>query len=318
MQINMKSYSKLSKKNRKIVVTGGAGFIGSNLTDFLINKGYKVYVFDNLATGKKEYINPKSEFIKIDISKADKVAEIVKKIKPYAIHHVAALPRILRSVDDPVGTHEANVTGTLSMLNAAKTVDVARFIFSSSSSIYGLQKNPKMNEKMIPNPVSNYAIQKQMAEMYCSFYAEKFGLTIASLRYFNVYGRRQPDSGEYSLVIGKFIKAAVENKKLTVYGDGRQTRDYTYIDDVINANYKAMNAHLTKGKNAVLNIGFGTEVSVNDLVKIVGGSAEHIIPNPRGEYEERRKYADNSRARKIILWKPRVDIKKGINILKTQ
>lgn len=316
MQISMKSYSQSSGKNNKIIVTGGAGFIGSNLTDFLVSKGYKVFVLDNLSSGKKEYLNPKAEFVQIDLVQSKKVAELVEKIHPSVIHHVAALPRISRSVDDPIGTHEANVTGTLSILNAAKVSGVNKFIFSSSSSIYGVQKNPKMNEKMIPNPISNYAIQKQMAEMYCSFYAKKFGLTVASLRYFNVYGKRQPDSGEYSLVIGKFIKAAAENKNLTVYGDGKQTRDYTYIDDVVNANYKTMKAKLVKGKNTILNIGFSEEVSVNDLVKIVGGNAKYINPNPRGEYEERRKYADNSLARKIILWKPKVDIKKGVSILK--
>src|SRR5689334_917777 len=138
----MNSYSKTTKKNQGVIVTGGAGFIGSNLTDFLITKGYKVYVFDNLSTGKKDYVNPKADFINIDISRADKVSDLVTKIRPVAIHHVAALPRILRSVDDPIGTHEANVTGTLSMLNAAKSAGVNKFIFSSSSSIYGIQKNP--------------------------------------------------------------------------------------------------------------------------------------------------------------------------------
>lgn len=316
MQISMKGYSQNSRKNDKVIVTGGAGFIGSNLTDFLITKGYKVFVLDNLSSGRKEYINPKAEFIKVDLVKAKKVAEVVSKIHPSVIHHVAALPRISRSVDDPIGTHDANVTGTLSILDAARTAGIGKLIFSSSSSIYGLQKNPKMNEKMIPNPISNYAIQKQMAEMYCSFYASKFGMTIASLRYFNVYGKRQPDSGEYSLVIGKFIKAVSEGKELSVYGDGKQTRDYTYIDDVVSANYKAMKAKLIKGRNTILNIGFGKEVSVNDLVKIIGGKSVHINPNPRGEYEERRKYADNSLAKKIISWRPKVEIARGVKLLK--
>lgn len=312
----MNSYSKHIKNNRRVIVTGGAGFIGSNLTDFLINKGYKVYVFDNLSSGKKEYINPKADFVKVDLVKATKVSELVSKIKPSAIHHVAALPRISRSVDDPIGTHDANVTATLSVLNAAKISGVNRIIFSSSSSIYGIQKTPRMNEKMIPNPISNYAIQKLMAEMYCTFYAEKFGMSIASLRYFNVYGNRQPDSGEYSLVIGKFLKAARENEDLTVYGDGKQTRDYTYIDDVVEANYKAMKYKLATGKNLILNIGFGKEVSVNGLVEIIGGKTINIKPNPRGGYEERRKYSDCRLAQKLISWKAKIDIVTGINTLK--
>lgn len=316
MRISMKSYLKASKNNPRVIVTGGAGFIGSNLTDFLISKGYKVYVFDNLSSGKKEFVNPEAEFIKIDVADVKKVSELVGKIKPDAIHHVAALPRILRSVDDPVGTHRANVVGTLSMLEAARNAGVEKFIFSSSSSIYGFQKVARMNEKMIPNPISNYALQKLMAEMYCTFYADKYGMSIVSLRYFNVYGRRQPDAGEYSLVIGKFIKSANDNQKLTVYGDGKQTRDYTYIDDVVSANYKAMKKPPAKGENIILNIGFGEEVSVNDLVKIIGGKPVYVKPNPRGKYEERRKYSDSRLAQKTISWKAKVDINMGINLLK--
>jgi len=294
----MKNYSKVS--NPCVLVTGGAGFIGSNLVDFLIEKGYKVYVFDNLSSGRREFVNPKANFVLVDLTNAKKVSELVAKIKPATIHHVAALPRILRSVDDPVGTHEANVRATLSMLEAAKVTQVEKFIFSSSSSVYGLQKIAKMNEKMIPNPISHYAIQKLMSEMYCTFYADKFGLRVASLRYFNVYGKRQPDTGEYSLVIGKFLKSSDRDENLTVFGDGKQTRDYTYIDDVVAANYKAMKNPLVKGKNIILNIGFGKEVSVNDLVGIIGGKTIYIRPNPRGEYEERRKYSDTRMENKNI------------------
>lgn len=312
----MKRYSQVSKNNSRVIVTGGAGFIGSNLTDFLINKGFKVYVFDNLSSGRKGFVNPKANFVLIDVANAKKVSELVAKIKPNAIHHVAALPRILRSVDDPIGTHEANVAATLSMLEAARLSGVNKFIFSSSSSIYGLQKVAKMNEKMVPNPISHYAVQKLMAEMYCTFYADKFGMRVASLRYFNVYGRRQPDTGEYSLVIGKFIKSADDSEDLTVYGDGKQTRDYTHVDDVVAANYKAMKNPLVKGKNIILNIGFGREVSVNDLVTMIGGKATYIRPNPRGEYEERRKYSDNRLAQKTISWKAKVDIETGIGLLR--
>ena len=173
-----------------------------------------------------------------------------------------------------------------------------------------------MNEKMIPNPISHYAIQKLMSEMYCTFYADKFGLRVASLRYFNVYGKRQPDTGEYSLVIGKFLKSSDRDENLTVFGDGKQTRDYTYIDDVVAANYKAMKNPLVKGKNIILNIGFGKEVSVNDLVGIIGGKTIYIRPNPRGEYEERRKYSDSHLAQKIISWKAKIDIETGIGLLR--
>lgn len=312
----MKSYSQVSKNNSRVIVTGGAGFVGSNLTDFLINKGFKVYVFDDLSSGRKEFVNPKANFVLVDVANAKKVSDLVAKIKPSTIHHVAALPRILRSVDDPIGTHKANVTATLSVLEAARITGVDKFIFSSSSSIYGLQKVAKMNEKMTPNPISHYAVQKLMAEMYCTFYADKFGMRTASLRYFNVYGRRQPDTGEYSLVIGKFIKSAGSGENLTVYGDGKQTRDYTYIDDVVEANYKAMKNPLVKGKNIILNIGFGREVSVNDLTAIIGGKPAYIQPNPRGEYEERRKFSDSRLAQKTISWKAKIDVETGIGLLR--
>lgn len=311
----MKSYLKTSQNNRRIVVTGGAGFIGSNLVDFLITKGYKVYIFDNLSSGKKEFINPKAEFINVNVAKIKNVLSLMQKIKPFAVHHVAALPRILRSVDDPVGTHLANVVGTLSILEASRISKIDRLIFSSSSSIYGIQKDPRMNERMTPNPISHYAVQKLMAENYCSFYANKFGMKIASLRYFNVYGKREPETGEYSLVIGKFLRSKSEGSTQTVYGDGKQTRDYTYIDDVIAANHKAMKANIPVGKNTILNIGYGKEISVNDLVEIIGGKPKFIVPNPRGEYEEKRKYSNSALAQKIISWKAKVDIKKGISLL---
>lgn len=299
----------------KVIVTGGAGFIGSHTSDLLIKNGVSVVIFDNLSTGKKEYINKKSTFINIDITDSSKVLETVSKIKPDCIIHIAAWARLKRSIDDPIGTNWVNVNGTLSMLEAARKCGVPRFIYSSSSSIYGGQKNYKMKENFTPHPVSHYALQKLMGEEYCTLYAENFGIRIISLRYFNVYGERQPDQGEYSLVIGKFLKLVKENKKLTVFGDGKQTRDFTHVSDVARANLLAFTADTTEGRNSVLNIGSSQETSVNQIVKLLGGSPEYIIPNPRGIYEEKRKVADISLAKKVLNWEPKVTINEGLKKL---
>ena len=305
----------LKAEQLRVLVTGGAGFIGSHVCDLLIEKGFSVVVFDDLSTGRKENINRKATFIKVDITDARRTFDLVSKIKPACIFHLAAWPRISRSIDDPIGTHKVNVIGTLSMLEAAKRGHVPRFIYSSSSSVYGKQRVFKMKEDMEPNPISNYALQKLLGEEYCTFYAQNFGMEIVSLRYFNVYGRRQPDKGVYALVLGKFIKQMKEGKKLTVYGDGKQTRDFTFVGDVARANLLSMTAKIPRGENTIINIGSSQETSVNRIVKLLKGVPEHIVPNPRGEYEERRKVSDIKLAKKILGWRPAVMIEEGLNML---
>lgn len=302
-------------RNLKVIVTGGAGFIGSHTCDLLIKEGISVTVFDDLSTGKAEYLNKKSDFINIDITDFKKVLENVSKIKPDCILHLAAWARLKRSIDDPMGTNWVNVNGTLSMLEAARKCKVPRFIYSSSSSIYGGQKSHKMKESFTPHPISHYALQKLIGEEYCTLYAENFGIKVISLRYFNVYGDRQPDQGEYSLVIGKFVKLLKENKKLTVFGDGRQTRDFTHVSDVARANLLSLFVDTPEGKNMIVNVGSSQETSVNQIVKLLGGIPEYIIPNPRGMYEERRKVAEISLANKVLNWKPEVTIKEGLKML---
>jgi UDP-glucose 4-epimerase len=299
----------------KVIVTGGAGFIGSHVCDLLIEKGFSVVIFDDLSTGRKEYINRKATFTKVDITDARKVINLVSKIKPGCIFHLAAWPRIGRSIEDPIGTHKVNVIGTLSMLEAAKRGHVPRFIYSSSSSVYGKQKVFKMKEDMEPNPISHYALQKLLAEKYCTFYAESFGMEIVTLRYFNVYGKRQPNAGIYALVLGKFLDQHQSGKKLTVYGDGKQTRDYTFVRDVARANLLSMMAKIPSGRNTVINIGSSKETSVNQIVNLLKGVPEYIVPNPRSEYEERRKVADIHLAKETLGWKPTVMVKEGLNML---
>lgn len=301
--------------NKKVVITGGAGFIGSHVVDLMISKGYKVTVFDDLSTGVKGNINKLANFIKVDITNFKKTNSLIAEIKPVCIFHLAAWPRIARSMDDPIGTNSVNVNGTLSMLESARVNKIPRFIFSSSSSVYGKQKTHIMNEDMIPNPVSHYALQKLIGEKYATFYAKNFGMSIISLRYFSVYGDRQPKSGPYALVISKFIDQLKNKQKMTVFGDGIQTRDFTHVSDVAKANLLAMKADVEFGTNTIINIGASKETSVNQIVTMLNGDAVNIIPNPREKYEEQRKMADNRLANKILKWKPEIDIVYGINEL---
>lgn len=298
--------------NKRIIVTGGAGFIGSHVCDLLVEKGYSVFVFDNLSTGRLEYVNKKAIFEKIDITKYKNVIGVVSKIKPDCIFHLAAWPRIMRSVDDPVGTNKVNVDGTLVMLEAARMSRVRKFIYSSSSSVYGDQEDYRMKESFTPHPKSLYALQKLVSESYCTFYAELYGIETVSLRYFSVYGDRQPDSGLYALVIGKFLKQIRIGRKLTVYGDGNQIRDFTHVSDVARANLLSLTTKLPKGKNTVLNIGSGRGTSINQIAKYLNGISEHILPNPRGQYEERKKVADIRLAKKILGWEPNTSLKNGL------
>jgi UDP-glucose 4-epimerase len=300
---------------QSVIVTGGAGFIGSHVVDLMIKKRYEVYVFDDLSTGIKSNINKLANFINIDITNFKKVNILVKKIKPICIFHLAAWPRIGRSMDDPIGTNNVNVNGTLSMLESARINNMPRFVYSSSSSVYGNQKTHIMNEKMDLNPMSHYALQKLISEKYATFYAESFGMKIISLRYFSVYGDRQPNSGPYALVIAKFIDQLKKGQRLTVFGDGTQTRDFTHVSDVANANYLALKTNIKSGINNIINIGASKETSVNKIAKMIGGKIEYIIPNPREKYEELRKMADIRVAKKILKWEPKVDITKGINNL---
>lgn len=301
--------------NNKVVVTGGAGFIGSHVADLLIDKGYKVYIFDDLSTGIKKNINKNANFTKIDVTNFKKTNLLISKIKPSCIFHLAAWPRIGRSMDDPIGTNNVNVDGTLSMLEGARINNVPRFIYSSSSSVYGKQKNYIMREDTILNPMSFYALQKLIGEQYASFYAKTFGMNIITLRYFSVYGDRQPVSGPYALVISKFLDQIKRKQKLTIFGDGNQTRDFTHVSDVAKANILAMKVNINNRTNTIINIGTAKETSINQIASYFNNETEHIIPNPREKYEELRKKADITIAKKILKWKPLISIDKGLETL---
>ncbi len=294
----------------KCVVTGGCGFIGTHLVDRLVNDGHQVVVLDDLSTGNLEGLNPSAEPLYCSVTDADALETATEGAE--VVFHTAAWARIERSVADPVGTHAVNVTGTLNVLRAAQINGVSRVINSSSSSVYGDQSSHLMREDMAPNPKSPYALQKLMGEQYAGLFARLFGMTAVSLRYFNVYGPGQPSEGAYSLVIPRFLKMRREGNPLTVYGDGEQTRSYTHVSDVVEANILAATAELPAGEHIALNIGTGQETSVNEIAAAIGGPVQHIVPNPRREFEEARKAADCSHAQSLIGWEPRVAFADGI------
>lgn len=300
----------------KCIVTGGAGFIGSHVVDLLIKEGYEVIVFDDLTTGKKENLNPQAKFYKKDI--AGDIRQFIGLCKGAdVIFHLAAWARVPRSIQNPIGTNRVNVQGTLNMLQVARQLVIKKFVYSSSSSVYGIQNTPVMKEDMELNPLSPYALQKKIGEEYCKMFSNLFDLKVVALRYFNVYGLRQLTEGAYALVIGKFLKQKRRGEAMTIFGDGEQTRAYTYVSDVARANLLAATKDL-KNNFEAFNIGTLKETSVNEIAKMIGGKAKHIIPNPRGKFEEKRKAADFTKARELLGWEPSIDITVGMEIVKNE
>lgn len=294
----------------KVVVTGGAGFIGSHLVDALLAVGHEVVVVDDLSTGKRERVNPKAAFHQISI--LDGAALTPLFLSADAVFHCAALARITFSMEHPRESHEANVDGTLSVLLAARDAKVRRVIYSASSSAYGDQPLPLV-ETMTPHPMNLYALQKFVGEEYCRLFASLYGMQTVSLRYFNVYGPRMNTEGAYATVIGAFIKAKAEGRPLPIDGDGEQTRDFTHVSDVVKANMLAMTAS-TVGRGELINIGSAEQHSVNEIARAFGGPTETRPPRPEGS-EARHVRADITWARELLKWTPTVPFQTGLQEL---
>ncbi|MDZ4205700.1 MAG: SDR family oxidoreductase [Patescibacteria group bacterium] len=292
----------------KVVVTGGAGFIGSHVVDALVGKGYEVHVIDNLSGGKKEYVNDKAILHELDIRNLENIRPVIAGAT--YVFHFAALPRVQYSIENPVETNEVNVTGTLNVLVAAKEGRVKRVIYSASSSAYGNQSTMPLTEDMIAKPLSPYGLHKYIGELYCRVWSKVYGLPTVSLRYFNVYGPRFNPEGAYALVVGKFIKQKNEGKRLTITGDGKQTRDFTHVSDVVNANILAAESDKV-GDGEVINIGAGKNQSINKIAELVGGEVEYV----QARLEPKDTLADNSRALELLGWEPQVSIEEGIKEL---
>ena len=301
--------------NTEYLVTGGAGFIGSNIVHTLVSSGKRVRVLDNLSTGRERNLSDLAdgiELVKGDIRDVETVKKAVAGIR--YILHLAALPSVSRSVADPVSTNDVNIGGTLNILVQARDAGVERVVFSSSSSVYGdLPVLPK-REDMMPTPRSPYALSKLTGEHYARLFFSLYGLKTFALRYFNVYGPRQDPKSQYAAVIPKFIGALSADRAPTIHGDGGQTRDFTFVDDVVNANLCCCTAP-EKAAGGIFNVGGGRRVSVNDLaekmMEIMGKRIEpvHDAPQPG---DVRDSQADYTRASELLGWSAKVVFDEGL------
>jgi len=290
----------------KYLVTGGAGFIGSNLVGKLVEQGHKVVIIDNLSTGKKENLNPKADFYKLDICDFSKIKPLFQGVD--YVFHLAAIPRVPISIKDPVGTSRVNILGTVNVFKSAIDANVKRIIFASSSSIYGGQKKFPLKENMTPNPLSPYGLQKLVGEQIAKLFVNLYKVPIVCLRYFNVYGPRIDFDSDYSLVLGKFLRLKTQGKPLTIFGSGKQTRAFCYITDVIDANIRAAVSEKIKG-GEVINIGQKKSYSVNYLSELIGGKTQYL-PSRQGDPMHTK--ADITLAKHFLGWQPKVDFKDGV------
>jgi UDP-N-acetylglucosamine/UDP-N-acetyl-alpha-D-glucosaminouronate 4-epimerase len=297
-----------NENGRLIMVTGGAGFIGSHIVDALLKQNFRVRVIDNFSTGNRNQLDPRAELFDADIID-------LKYIKPAfsgvdCVFHTAALPRVPLSIERPLETHVANVIGTLNVLIAARDSHVRRVVYSGSSSVYGEQSCLPFNEHMRPNPMSPYALQKLTGEEYTRLFHRLYGMETLTLRYFNVFGPRMTTEGAYVTVIAVFLRARGTGDELTIYGDGEQTRDFTHVSDVVQANLLAMDCRVADGR--AINVGHGRNVSVNHIAEIVGGPKLYLPPRPG---EPRHTLADRREAERILNWKPFVTVEAGLEQL---
>ncbi|OGI63376.1 hypothetical protein A2914_00020 [Candidatus Nomurabacteria bacterium RIFCSPLOWO2_01_FULL_41_21] len=294
----------------KIIVTGGAGFIGSHIADALIEEGYEVHIVDNLSAGKKENVNSKAILHVIDIREREKLIPIFENAK--YVFHEAALPQVQYSIENPIETHEINVTGLLNVLEASRINKIKRVVFASSSAVYGNQEILPITENMKVFPLSPYGAHKYIGEIYCSLWSRIYNLETVSLRYFNVYGKGQSSTGAYASVVAKFMDLKKADLPLTVTGDGEQTRDFIDIKDVVSANLKAMKS-IKVGKGEIINIGSTYRASVNEIAELVGGPIEYLEPR----VEPRDTQADITKAKALLDWEPKVMLEEGISELKS-
>jgi nucleoside-diphosphate-sugar epimerase len=295
--------------SKKAIVVGGAGFIGSNLVDALIDKGFDVEVIDNLVGGKKEQVNPKAKLHVEDILNLEKIKPIFKDAE--YVFHLAALPRVQYSIEHPVETNRVNVEGTINVLIAAQEAGVKKLVYSASSSAYGDQLVMPLKEDMLALPKSPYGLQKYIGELYCRLWSEIYNLPTVCLRYFNVYGPRQNPDGAYALVIAKFLRQRQNNEAMTITGDGEQTRDFTHVRDIVRANILAAESDRV-GKGEVINAGSSHNYSVNEIAAIIGGPTVNIP----ARLEPRASLADNTKAKELLGWVPQEQMVPAIAELK--
>lgn len=293
-----------------ILITGGAGFIGSHLADYLIKKKHRVTVLDNLCTGKKENLQKvknKIKFFKVDISKNRNLYKYFKNQDH--VFHLAALADIVPSIINPKSYYETNVNGTFNVLEASRKAKVKKLIYAASSSCYGIPKSIPIAENTKMNPMYPYALTKMLGEELVMNWHKTYNLPSISLRLFNVYGPRSRSTGTYGAVFGVFLAQKLAQRPFTVVGNGKQTRDFTFVTDVVKAMYMASSS---KVSGEIFNVGSEKEVSVNRIANLLGGQKIYI---PKRPGEPDRLLADIKRIKKKLKWKPKVSLEEGVKIL---
>ena len=300
--------------SKKAIITGGAGFIGSHLTEALLNKGFEVVIIDNLSTGRKQNIeqflsNPKLTFVEADINDRDSIKKFFKDTD--YVFHMAALADIVPSIVNPTEYHKANVDGTLNILEVVREVcpNLKKFLYTASSSCYGIPDNYPTSEGAEIRSEYPYAVTKYLGEEIALSWSKIYKLPVVSLRLFNVYGPKSRTSGTYGAVFGVFLAQKLANKPFTVVGDGKQTRDFTFVTDVVSAFITAAESDLS---GEIFNVGSGNTYSVIKLVELLGGEITYI---PKRPGEPDCTYADTSKIRKKLNWNPKVSFEQGVKIL---
>jgi len=299
------------------LVTGGAGFIGSNIAAALVSQGVRVRVIDDLSTGHLENIEEIGgdvDFVNASLEDEATLRRALEDVE--LVFHEAAIPSVPRSVENPRQTHIASVDSTFTLLLASRDKRVRRLVYAASSSAYGDQPTLPKEEKMLPEPLSPYAVAKLVGEYYCQVFTRVYSLETISLRYFNVFGPRQDPSSQYSGVISRFISALLKDEQPVIYGDGEQSRDFTYIDNVVDANLKA--AETTRGLGSIINVATGQRISLNQLLS----ELKHLTGKDHlnAIYQEPRvgdvvhSLADISRARQFLNFEPRVGLREGLQL----
>ena len=296
------------------VVTGGAGFIGSHIVEELLLRNEKVTLIDNFSTGNRENVKPfegKAQIVDTDLGQPNNLTQILKGAD-YVIHQ-AAIPSVPKSIIDPVKSHQANVNGTLQLLVACREAGVKRVVYASSSSLYGDSPTLPKHEGMMPNPLSPYGAQKLFGEMYCQVFTKSYGLETVSLRYFNVFGPRQDATSQYSGVLALFIPAVLQGRRPTIYGDGEQSRDFTYVKNVVDANLLACKAPGVGGQ--VFNVACGDRITVNSILqqinKITGKDVSPIYADPRAG-DIKHSHADITLAKERLGYQAKVGLEEGL------
>jgi len=307
-------------KQKNVLVTGCAGFIGSNLCEALVKKGWNVVGIDNLMTGYRKNIehlekHKRFQFIWADVRNYEQINKIIKENKIKYITHQAARGSVPKSVEDPILTNDINVGGTLNILWAAKQNKAQRVVCAISSAVYGDTPTLPKIETMPYAPLSPYAVTKVTKEVYLEVFFELYGLKTIGLRYFNVYGRRQDPNGDYAAVIPRWITKAFNNEKLPINGDGKQTRDFTYIDDVIQANIKGLECQNRKAFGKGFNIGYSDHVDIKTLaeniIEATNSKSKIVYGEPRkGDIQD--SYADINLAKELLGYQPRTSLKNGL------